>query len=98
MKPGSTSLYLVFGNDINSRGEIALFAFDQSDGQFRAAMAVPCNDDHALDKACDGAAQPAIAVPETTQHPKVVLPENVRQQLWKRIGFRRFGNVMMKPQ
>jgi probable HAF family extracellular repeat protein len=37
VKASSTSLYLVFGNDINSRGEIAVFAFDQSNGEFHAA-------------------------------------------------------------
>jgi probable HAF family extracellular repeat protein len=44
VKPGSTSLYLVFGNDINAQGEIAAYAFDQSNGQFHAALAIPCNE------------------------------------------------------
>jgi hypothetical protein len=44
VKPGSTSLYLVFGNDINSHGEIAAYAFDQSNGQFHAALAIPCDE------------------------------------------------------
>jgi hypothetical protein len=43
-------LYLIFGTDINSRGEIALSAFDQGSGEFHAAMAIPCNEDHAFDK------------------------------------------------
>lgn len=93
VKAGSTSLYLIFGNDINSRGEIAFFAFDQSSGEFHAAMGIPCNEDHAFDKDCDD-----VAVREATQNPKVLLPETARKRLWKRLGFARFGNMMMKPQ
>ena len=32
VKPGSTPLHLVFGNDINSQGEIAALGFDQGTG------------------------------------------------------------------
>jgi len=98
VKPGSTSLFLIFGNDINSRGEIASFAFDQSSGEFHAAMAIPCNEDYALVNPCDDSTQPAVATSGTFQRPKVVLPENVREWLWKRIGFGRFGSVMMNSQ
>lgn len=31
VKPGSTPLYLIFGNDINSRGEIATYAFSMQE-------------------------------------------------------------------
>jgi len=47
VKPGSTNLYLVFGNDINSRGEIAFAAIDQNNGDGHAAMAIPCDEAHA---------------------------------------------------
>lgn len=97
VRPGSTSLYLISGNDINSRGEIAFYAFDQNNGDFHAAMGIPCDEGHALDKACHDAAHSSIDVLDTIQRPKVVLPENVRQELWKRIGFEHFGNVMRRP-
>jgi len=40
VKPGS-KLQAFFGNDINSRGEIAFDAFELN-GQFHAARAIPC--------------------------------------------------------
>jgi probable HAF family extracellular repeat protein len=86
--PGSTSLYLIFGNDINSRGEIAFYAYDQNNGEFHAAMGIPCDEGHAPNKACQDADHSAIDVSDTIQHPKVVLPEYARQQLWRRIGTR----------
>jgi probable HAF family extracellular repeat protein len=88
VKPGSTSLYLFFGNDINSQGEIAAYAFDQSNGEFRAAVAIPCDREHASDEACSGGAQGRTgSVSDTTQSPTVNLPENVRQLLRRRLRF-----------
>jgi len=87
VKPGSTPLYLVFGNDINSRGEIAAFAFDQSNGEFHAALAVPCDGDRADNQACKSDSQ-ATTAPERT---RATLPETVRKQLRKRLGFGRLG-------
>jgi probable HAF family extracellular repeat protein len=52
VKPGSTSLYLVFGNDINSSGEIAAYAFNPSNGEFRAALLIPCDEQHASSEGC----------------------------------------------
>lgn len=62
VKASSTSLYLVFGNDINSRGEIAAFAFDQSNGEFHAALAIPCDGEHADVAGCAGNTQATTAV------------------------------------
>jgi probable HAF family extracellular repeat protein len=87
VKPGSTPLYLVFGNDINSQGEIAAYAFDQSHGEFHAALAIPCDEKHAGNQACNDDSQGTIAA---TERPRVVLPENVRQHLRKRLGFSNF--------
>lgn len=90
VKPGSTPLYLVFGNDINSRGEIAFYALDQSNGDGHAAMAIPCDEAHADDQSCEDAANNAIGVQGSSERPKVALPESVRELIWKRVAFSRF--------
>ena len=82
VKPGSTPLYLFFGNDINSRGEIAFYAFNQSSGEFRAARAIPCDQQHANYEAC---AESTIAVAPVSTGFKVTIPENVRKQLQRRM-------------
>jgi len=77
VKPGFTPLYLVFGNDINSQGEIAAFAFDQSNGEYHAAVAIPCDEEHADEEGCaDEAPGTTSFVSDTTQSPTVALPEN----------------------
>jgi hypothetical protein len=93
VKPGSTPLHLFFGNDINSRGEIAFYAFDQSNGEFHAAMGIPCDANHAGVEGCEELATDAGVVPMTSEHPKVTLPENVRQQLLQRRGFLTNGTL-----
>ena len=87
VKPGSTPLFLVFGNDINSQGEIAAYALNPSNGELRAAVAIPCDEQHADNQACNDDSQGTIAA---TERPRVVLPENVRQHLRKRLGFSNF--------
>ena len=93
VKPGSTSLYLVFGNDINSRGEIALYAVDPSNGDAHEAMAIPCDEQHADYEGCGEDGQSSIAAREI---PKVAAPKNVREVLRKRLGFGRFGSGSMR--
>jgi probable HAF family extracellular repeat protein len=90
--PGSTPLYLFFGNDINSRGEIAAYAFDQSNDEFHAAVAIPCDEQHAENEDCEDVAQATTAALSTASaRPKVTLPQNVQEQLRKRLGIGRFG-------
>jgi probable HAF family extracellular repeat protein len=89
VKVGSTQLYLVFGNDINSRGEIVAFAFDQTNGQFHAALAIPCNEQHAEVEACAQSTTPAFS--HMSNRSTLTLPENVREQLWKQLMFSRSG-------
>jgi len=61
VKPGSTPLYLVFGNDINSQGEIVFFAFNPSNGEFHAALAIPCDEKHAGSEGCEDSAAGATS-------------------------------------
>jgi probable HAF family extracellular repeat protein len=89
---GSTSLYLVNGNDINSRGEIAAYGFDQSSGEFHAALAIPCDREHADTEGCAESSQDGTAAVIGNAGPAVVLPQNVREQLRRRLGFGRFAS------
>jgi probable HAF family extracellular repeat protein len=95
---GPTSLHLWFGNDINSRGEIAAYALDLSKNEFHAALAIPCDEQHTDIAACAettaAVAQTAATVtvaPATSGNPRVSLPENVRKLLQNRMRFGRFG-------
>jgi probable HAF family extracellular repeat protein len=83
---GSTPLYLFFGNDINARGEIAAFAFDQSNQEFHAAVAIPCDDAHADVAACAASATDQASV---DKHVSVVPSANLRRMLHRRMPFRR---------
>jgi len=83
--PG-TSLYLndngIGGPDINDRGEIAGGAYDPNTGDSPVFLAVPT--DH-----CEAGSSGL----STGQ--KVILPENVREQLRQRKGSGRFGTGMI---
>jgi probable HAF family extracellular repeat protein len=99
VKPGSTPLYLVSGNDINSQGEIAAFALNPSNGEFRAALVIPCDKEHADNEGCeDGDQGTTAALSATSARPKVALPQNVRMMLRQRLGFGRFGAGPIRPQ
>ena len=91
VKPGSTSLYLWYGNDINSRGEIAAYAFDQSNGEFHAAVAIPCDGAHSEVEDCmRQAGGDRAATEQTERSPKMTIPENVREMLQRRMRFWKF--------
>jgi probable HAF family extracellular repeat protein len=106
--PGSTPLYLLNGNEINSRGEIATYACLAClapQVEFHAALVIPCDEQHTDISACNESAA-AVAqttanitvAPATSANPKVTLPENVRDQLRRRLGLARFGGGPMKLQ
>lgn len=99
VKPGSTPLQLFFGNDINSHGEIAAFAFNPSNGEFHAALAIPCDEGDSDNEGCeDGAEGTSAFRGAISQNPQFVLPENVRRMLRRRLGFGRFGAGPIRPQ
>jgi probable HAF family extracellular repeat protein len=97
VKPGATSLYLIFGNDINSRGEIATYALNPGTGEFRAAVAIPCDERHADNEGCEYQAESTTPVrDDISERPKVFLPDNVREQLRQRRGFGRLAGMRRK--
>ena len=83
VKPGSTPLYLFFGNDINSRGEIAAYGFDQSNGEFHAALAIPWQEQQVQ----DDVRGPAALTTRASDRPKITLPENIRRLLQQKLRF-----------
>lgn len=88
--PGS--LYLVVPAGINDLGQITGQAFDPSTGDAPAFLATP---------ECDGdntESESAAAQVGGNPTPKVVLPENIREQLRQRRGFGRPGAGLMRPQ
>jgi probable HAF family extracellular repeat protein len=88
IKPGSTSLTVFFANDINSRGEITAQAFN-ADGQQRAVLLIPCNQQHSDNKGCAGGQG---AIPAFSPRPPwPVLPDQVRARLQEGFGFGRLG-------
>jgi probable HAF family extracellular repeat protein len=93
VKPGSTSLYLVFGNDINASGEIAAYASNPSNGEFRAALLIPCDEQHASYEGCADGSKGATATlaGNMVGVPWAVLPQGVRALLLQHFAFGRFG-------
>jgi probable HAF family extracellular repeat protein len=97
--PSGSSLSLIYGADINDRGEIAGQAYDPNTGETPAFLAIPCDDAHASYEGCaDGTAGPAAAAQAVSERPRVILPERVREQLQKRRGFGRFAGGPVTPQ
>lgn len=76
--PAGSPLVMATANDINSRGEIAIQAFDPAFGDFVAAVLIPSGNDNV--PLGDSAAA-------NTLQRTVILPENVRKLLQKRMRF-----------
>jgi probable HAF family extracellular repeat protein len=85
--PASSSLYMFDPAAINSRGEIVGLAIDKTTGQLRAFLAMPCDEEHTKEVSCkdEGASMP---LGQTSQNPKIAVPENVRKLLQGRLGAR----------
>jgi probable HAF family extracellular repeat protein len=91
-------LYMTYGAGINDRGEIAGSACVPSNGvctsEVPAFLAVPCDDEHASFEACaDGATGPPPATQSIKQRTNVILPEGIRQNLQRRLGFGHFARA-----
>jgi probable HAF family extracellular repeat protein len=80
--PAGSPLLITNAGDINSRGEIAVQAFDPTVQDLVAAVLIPDGDE-------DGPLG-ATAQTENVQLKVLVLPQNIRQMLQRRLGFRGF--------
>ena len=80
--PANSPLYLTFAFVINDAGEIAGQAMETSTGEMHAFVATPIP---------GGAAAQDFSPSSPDLSRPMVLPESVRKQLQKRMGFGRFG-------
>jgi probable HAF family extracellular repeat protein len=94
--PAGSSLHPIMAHGINSRGEIAGWAFQNATGLIHAFLAIPCDDERADDKGCDDQSTSA-AQEETRQTPHIVIPENVHKLLRGRHGFQ-YPGFGVRPQ
>jgi probable HAF family extracellular repeat protein len=78
---GGSTLFLFEAFEINSRGQFVAIGFDMSSGDCCAFLATPPNGEAASETV-------TAATGETSQRPKVVLPENVRKLLRQRMAQR----------
>jgi probable HAF family extracellular repeat protein len=81
--PAGSPLFLLDGNGINSSGEIVGDALQVSTGEVHAYLATPCS------RGCeDGAEGTTAAGSATSERPKIILPENVRNLLGQQLARR----------
>jgi hypothetical protein len=87
--PAGSPLFLLGATGtINSRGQIAGFAFDTATGEVHAYVATPSPGEA-------GSEGPTPATGgQTSERPKVVIPENVRKLLQQRL---RLGAIWSPP-
>jgi hypothetical protein len=81
------------GNAVNSRGEIVGDALEVSTGEVHAYLATPCDGKGNDRNGCgDGAVDATLVWSATSDNPKIIVPENVRnlirQQLARRYHLR----------
>jgi len=82
LTPAGSPLFLLFGFSINSRGEIVGSGIQVSTGEEHAYLAVPSNGE------VTGESTTSAAPGNSSERPKVVLPENVRKMLHQRMAQR----------
>ena len=75
--PPNSSLYLLYANDLNDRGEIVGQGFDQATGAAPAFLAIPCGQNH---QSCGERPEITGAVPaDSRQRPTRVTPNRGRR-------------------
>lgn len=91
LTPPGSSLFLAYAGDINDRGEIVGVAVDQITGETPAFLAIPCDEEHSYAEGCnDDQGGTSASRSQSSERPKVVLPENVRKLRQQRMRFGRF--------
>jgi len=82
-----SSLYPIAAHGVNTRGEIAGWGFQNATGEQHGFLAIPCDDEHANEKACENtSALAANSQPRSTS--KFNVPEKVRTIFLGRMGSR----------
>jgi probable HAF family extracellular repeat protein len=86
--PASSPLFLIEASGtINSRGQIAGVALQISTSQVHAFLATPCDEEQTDNQGCNDEGA-TTGRGQTSERPKVALPENVRRLLRQRLGLR----------
>lgn len=83
----NSSLSTFIANDINDRGEIAGAAIDLNTGASPGFVAIPCDAQHADAEDCKDQADNIQDPVGTSERRKVILPESVREQMRRWVGF-----------
>jgi probable HAF family extracellular repeat protein len=90
--PPGSPLPLVEAFGINDSGEIAGWGRKCQTCDQHAFLLIPCDKEHSNNEGCEDGTRGATPIlGETNEPPKVTLPENVREQVWKRRSLGRFG-------
>jgi probable HAF family extracellular repeat protein len=80
--PARSSLFLLDAFAIDDRGDIVGDAFSTSSGEVHAYLATPCDEEQSDNDGCKATTRGA----DSSQRPKVILPDNVRKLLSQRLG------------
>ncbi len=83
LTPASSDSFLFQPTETNSRGQIVGFGLQKSTSEFHAFLATPSNSGVASESATPAARG------QSSESPKVALPENVRKLLQQRLRFGR---------
>ena len=94
LKPGFTYLYLLWGDYINSRGEITGGAYNRSNGEVRAYLAIPCDAGHADNAGCAGGPQGVASAQNGRAWLPSPSPQGVRALLERRLSGRFAAGLM----
>jgi probable HAF family extracellular repeat protein len=86
--PPNSGIYLYLATNINERGEIAGDGFLLPNGDNRAFLLIPCGENHDDSECEDEGEGTAVAGGKITRSPDIILPENVRNMIRKRLGSR----------
>jgi probable HAF family extracellular repeat protein len=97
LKPASTSLYLLWGDYINSRGEITGGAYNRSNGEVRAYLAIPCDAGHADNAGCAGGPQGVASAQNGRAWLPSPSPQGVRALLQQSLSSRLTVGRMSLP-
>jgi hypothetical protein len=90
--PSDSPFVILFGDGINSSGQIAAAAFLPGISQVHAVLMIPAQGEAAVESVTPTAAS------EMVQGPTVTLPEDVRNLLKQHLPFGRFEGGRIKPQ
>jgi probable HAF family extracellular repeat protein len=86
--PDDSPLFLLYGGSINSRSEITGVALLKATAEVHAFLATPCGRDRFESRDCEYESSDSPAARnQSSQRPKIMVPEDVRTLLQRRLHF-----------